>query len=85
MHRYMYLKADPIIRVYYDGFTAPASLEYRLFMAHGLGPLVCGEGGKDYPLQKNCVDPALSMPGPPNEFNNSGKPVLYGCTLYLLA
>ena len=44
--------ADPTIRVYYDGQGpgTPPSLEYRLFMAHGLGP--CGCTG--YAGQGNC-------------------------------
>lgn len=60
------------MRVYVDGSTKP-SLEYRLFMAHGFGPQVCG---KDYPLQKNCVDPAVSrVVDNPNAFSqNSSYP-----------
>ena len=62
--------ADPTIRVYYDGQGpgTPPSLEYRLFMAHGLGPYGC----TDYAGQKNCSDPALrrDVPGDVNAFDN---------------
>lgn len=49
--------ADPLIRIYYDGVGSKPSIEFRLFMAHGMGPIVCGD---DYAAQKNCVDPAVT-------------------------
>jgi len=49
--------ADPIVRMYYDGYEAgdAPSLQYRLFLAHGMSPFGC----TDYAGQKNCSDPAL--------------------------
>ena len=60
--------ADPTIRVYLGG---KLSMEYRLFMAHGLGPMTCGN---DYKSQKNCVDPAVSrvVANDSNAFSNRG-------------
>ena len=49
--------ADPLIRIYYDGVGSKPSIEFRLFMAHGMGPIVCGD---DYAAQKNCIDPAVT-------------------------
>jgi len=64
--------ADPLIRIYYDGVGSKPSIEFRLFMAHGMGPIVCGD---DYAAQKNCIDPAVtaSDAGNPNDFKNGGK------------